>query len=258
MAPIGVFDSGIGGLSVVVELLRLRPGTAVRYVADQAHAPYGERDLETVRARAEAIAESLLDRGATTIVVACHSASGAALDHLRERLDVPVVGMEPAVKPAAAETRSGIVGVLATDATLEAHRFAAVVDRHARDVAVVARSCPGLAAAIERGDGLAVERLGGGYVADLTARGVDTIVLGCTHYGLVADRLARYAGPGVRLVDPAPAVARRTLEVAPTVDDGPLVVTTTGDPRRLRRRLGALAERHPVLADAEIEREVGT
>jgi len=209
---IGVFDSGVGGLGVLREIRSLLPGADLVYVADQAFAPYGERGLGAVRARAFAISDYLIDAGSSTVVVACNSASAAALHELRERFpSTSFVGMEPAVKPAAGVTRRGTIGVLATEATFQGELFASVVDRHGRGVSVVARACPGLAAAIEDGgdfDGL-VNR----YTEDVIGRGADTIVLGCTHYSFAADLIRAAAGPGVEVIDPAPAVARQTVRM---------------------------------------------
>jgi len=228
---IGVFDSGVGGLGVLVEIRRLLPPADLVYVADQAFAPYGERDLRVVRERAVAITQYLVDQGATTVVVACNSASAAALHELRARFPaISFVGMEPAVKPAAGATRRGTIGVLATEATFQGELFASVVDRHARGVSVVARACPGLAAAIEGGKdtGDLVRR----YTADVVDRGADTIVLGCTHYSFVADDIRRAAGDGVQVIDPASAVARQTVRVRSERDirgSGHSRYLTTGD-----------------------------
>ena len=212
IGSIGVFDSGVGGLGVLREIRSLLPGADLVYVADQAFAPYGERGLGAVRERAFAVSEYLIEDGATTVVVACNSASAAALHDLRERFpSTSFVGMEPAVKPAAGVTKRGTIGVLATEATFQGQLFASVVDRHARGVSVVARACPGLAAAIE--DGGDVDGLVGRYTGDVVRRGADTIVLGCTHYSFVADRIRAVAGADVEVIDPAPAVARQTARM---------------------------------------------
>jgi len=242
--PIGVFDSGVGGLGVLAEIRALLPHEDLVYVADQAFAPYGERDLSSVRQRAFAIVGYLIDAGATMVVVACNSASAAALRELRERFPGTVfVGMEPAVKPAVGATKHGTIGVLATDATFQGELFASVVDRHARNVAVVARACPGLAAAIE--DGTDAEGLVRQYTTDVVGRGADTIVLGCTHYSFVSDRIRAVAGEGVRVIDPAPAVARQVARLrgdGDAIRDGSTAYFTTGDANRfsdqIRRLMG--------------------
>jgi glutamate racemase len=239
---IALFDSGVGGLSVLREVRELLPSADLLYVADQAHAPYGERSLGAVRARAERIVEYARREGATTVVVACNTASAAALHHLRGRHpDLPIVGMEPAVKPAAAGTTSGIVAILATPATFQTDVVAGLRERFAAGVEVLSRPCPGLATAIEKGtvttDGVA------GHVRPLVAAGADTIVIGCTHYSFVVAEIAAAAGAGVEIIDPAPAVARQVARVAVAPEgDGSIRYVTTGDPapfaRQIRRLLG--------------------
>lgn len=251
---IGVFDSGVGGLSVLTEIRSLLPGADLVYVADQAYAPYGERGLNAVRDRAFAVSRFLIELGAGTVVVACNSASAAALHELRDRFPGTVfVGMEPAVKPAAGTTRRGTIGVLATEATFQGELFASVVDRHARDVAVVARACPGLALAIEEGrdcDGL-IER----YTSDVLARGADTIVLGCTHYSFVADKIAAVGDGSLTVIDPAPAVARQVARVQPGDGRAGLGTTafhTTGDAGQLVEQIRRLLGEPAVATRAEI------
>jgi glutamate racemase len=233
MGRIGVFDSGVGGLSVLREFLKLAPLHPVIYVADQAMAPYGERSLGEVRDRAVAISSYLVGCGCDVVVVACNSASAAALHHLREVFpDIRFVGMEPAVKPAATQSRTGVIGVLATDATFQGELYASVLDRHANGATIIDKACPGLAGAIEH---LGVEAdetraLVSRYVTPLREAGVDTLVLGCTHYPFVLDAIAAAAGPDVTVVDPAPAVARQMLRMAgETVPGGSLEFLTTGD-----------------------------
>ena len=152
-APVGVFDSGVGGLSVLAEITRLLPGESLLYVADCGHIPYGEKSPEFIRQRCRAVAEFFQEQGAKAVVLACYTATVAAAADLRERFPQwPLVGMEPAVKPAAAATRSGVVGVLATTGTLQSAKFAALLDRFATDVRVVTQPCPGLVELIESGD----------------------------------------------------------------------------------------------------------
>jgi len=239
---IGVFDSGVGGLGVLREIRSLLPSMPLVYVADQAFSPYGERGLDAVRERAFAVSDYLIGEGATTVVVACNSASAAALHELRDRHPtVSFVGMEPAVKPAAGATRHGTIGVLATEATFQGELFASVVDRHARGVSVVARACPGLAAAIESGDD--VNDLVRRYTTDVVGRGADTIVLGCTHYSFVADQIRAAAGVDVEVIDPAPAVARQAVRVHTGEDgygSGATHYLTTGDPERFAAQVARL------------------
>lgn len=213
---IGVFDSGVGGLSVLRAICARLPGQPVVFLADQAHVPYGSRSLEEVRAFSVAITRFLLNQGASCIVVACNTASAAALHHLRaEFADIPFVGMEPAVKPAAETTHSGVVGVLATPATFQGALYASVVERFANGVTVLQDTCPGLVAQIEAGDldGPRTRAILDRALEPMLAQGMDTIVLGCTHYPFVIPLIQQIAGPGVRVIDPAPAVARQTERV---------------------------------------------
>ncbi|MFN8595381.1 MAG: glutamate racemase [Anaerolineae bacterium] len=213
--PIGIFDSGIGGLSVWREIARQLPHEDTLYFADQIHIPYGPRSLTQIRSFSEAITRFLIERGAKLIVVACNAASAAALKHLRVTFpDIPFVGMEPAVKPAAEQTHTGVVGVLATPATFQGELFASVVERFANGVQLVKEVCPGLVQQIEAGrlntpDTLAMlDR----FLAPIRAGGADTIVLACTHYPFVIDAI-RSLSPDVNVIDPAPAIARQVNRV---------------------------------------------
>ncbi|MGQ9683655.1 MAG: glutamate racemase [Anaerolineae bacterium] len=214
---IGLFDSGVGGLTVLREVLRQAPEADTIYLADDAHCPYGPRPISEIRAISVEISRYLLARGARCIVLACNTASAAALQHLRERFaGTPFVGMVPAVKPAAALTRSGVVGVLATPATLGGQLLAEVVERHAEGVRVLSQACPGLVEAIEAGEleCESTDRLLERYLQPLLDQGADTLVLGCTHYPFLAPAIQRLAGPNVRLLDPSEAVARQVCRVA--------------------------------------------
>ena len=256
---IGVFDSGVGGLGVLGKIRSLLPNTPLIYVADQAFAPYGERGLGAVRERAFAVSGYLIGEGATTVVVACNSASAAALHELRDRHPtISFVGMEPAVKPAAGATKRGTIGVLATEATFQGELFSSVVDRHARDVSVVARACPGLAAAIEAGDN--VNDLVRRYTTDVVGRGADTIVLGCTHYSFVADQIRSAAGADVEVIDPAPAVARQAARVHTGENDRSVGTTrylTTRDPERFATQITRLTGERADVRSIEIPDPVG-
>lgn len=250
--PIGVFDSGVGGLTVLRELRTLLPGESYLYLADQAWVPYGERTLQEVRERSIRVVEALLSRGAELVVVACNSASAAALHPLRARFPgTRFVGMEPAVKPAAASTSRGVVGVLATDATFQGELYASVVDRHAGGVRIVEQAGAGLVDLVERGEveGPEVRRLLTAYLAPMQREGIDTLVLGCTHYPFLIPEIARILGDGVRLVDPAPAVARQVARVrgrsGPRGDGGTVTYLTTGDPAAFAARLRDLVGGDP-------------
>jgi glutamate racemase len=239
--PIGIFDSGVGGLSVAREIRRALPGEDLLYVADTAYCPYGDRPLEEVRRRALAVGGYVEGSGARLVVAACNTASGAALEQLRQTLTVPVVGLEPAVKTGVALSRNGRVGVMATAGTLASARFARLVRDHARGAEVLAQACPGLADLIEDGhlDGSVLVARLDELTQPMRRAGVDTVVLGCTHYAFVSEPLGRLLGPGVQLVDSAPAIARRTEHLlrdnglSRGGSPGTLTVRTTGDPRNV-------------------------
>jgi glutamate racemase len=207
---IGVFDSGVGGLTVLAEIRRALPAEALCYVADSGHAPYGERAPAQVRDRAEAITEFLIDQGSKAIVVACNTATGVAAAQLRARYPLPIIAMEPAVKPAAACTKSGVIGVLATSGTLKSEKFEALRGRFHGPVQVLTQPCPGLVELIEAGDfeAAALRDLLADLILPLLARGADTLVLGCTHYPLVRGLIQDIAGPAVQITDAGAAVAR--------------------------------------------------
>ena len=208
--PIGVFDSGVGGISVLRDIRRLLPGEDLFYVADSAHAPYGDKTREEIEARSVAITEFLLGHRAKAIVLACNTATGAAVEALRARFSVPVVAMEPAVKPAAASTKTGVVGVMATNGTLGSRSFARLHERFGSEVNILVQPCPGLVERVEAGDlsGGETRALVEKYLFPLLAQQVDTLVLGCTHYPFLAPLIQEIAGPAVSLIDPSPAVAR--------------------------------------------------
>lgn len=211
MPRIGIFDSGIGGMSVLMDLRRLIPAADFVYYADNANCPYGKRSPEWIRERAEQISRELISEGCELIVVACNTATAAAIAYLRERFNIPFVGMEPAVKPAAALTRSGVIGVLATAGTLSARKYNDVKDRFAEGVKVVEHVGEGFVELVERGElsGERAEALVRASLQPLLDAGADTVVLGCTHYPFLLPLMRRIAD--VHYVNPAPAVARRTL-----------------------------------------------
>jgi glutamate racemase len=242
--PLGVFDSGVGGLSVVREIRRLSPHEDVVYVGDTANVPYGGRDPGEIRAFSVAITRFLVrEAQCRAVVVACNTVTSAAVEALRAAFPVPIVGMEPGVKPAAAATHSGRVGVLATQRTLAGDRFAQLVERHADGVEVITQPCPGLVERIEAGDweGEKTRALVEGYVAPLLAGGVDTLVLGCTHYPFLLPVIRDVAGPGVQVIDTGPAVARQVARVAPSEarGQGGVHCFTTDDPARSARAVYA-------------------
>ncbi|HOG46519.1 MAG TPA: glutamate racemase [Anaerolineae bacterium] len=252
---IGLFDSGVGGLTVLREVMRQLPRWDTIYLADSANCPYGARPAEEIRRLSEGISRCLIERGARAIVVACNTASAVALRGLRECFPgVPFVGMVPAIKPAAALTKSGAVGVLATPPTLHGRLLGDAVERYAGGVRVLSQACPGLVERIEEGDldGPATEALVRRCLEPLLGQGVDVIALGCTHYPFVAPLIQRLAGPEVRLLDPSEAVARQVARVLPEQGSGSgrHVFLTSGEPealaRAVRRLLGLAVQPEPV------------
>ncbi len=245
--PIGVFDSGVGGLSVLRAICEVRPTQALIYLADQAHVPYGTRSLEEVRQFSTEITRFLIDQGAKLIVVACNTASVAALKSLREEFpDMPFVGMEPAVKPAAEQTHSHVVGVLATYATFQGAMYASVVERFAQGVTILQDHCPGLVAEIEKGNltGKKTEGILRQALEPMLQKGVDTVVMGCTHYPFVIPLIRKITGPEVKVIDPAPAIARqvqRLLEshnlVSPNLSENRIRFLTSGDSTQFSQSL---------------------
>jgi glutamate racemase len=213
--PVGVFDSGVGGLSVLREIARQMPHEDILYFADSAHCPYGLHPIAEVRALSTAATEFLVKQGAKLVVVACNTASAAALHHLRADFDVPIVGMEPAVKPAAERTSVQKIGVLATQVTFQGELFARLMERFAVGIDVYTQVCPGLVERIEAGqvNDPQTESLLRRCLIPMLDAGVDALVLGCTHYPFVRDIIERVVGPGVEVIDPAPAVARQTARV---------------------------------------------
>ncbi|TAK74975.1 MAG: glutamate racemase [Dehalococcoidia bacterium] len=211
----GIFDSGVGGLTVADALHRLAPALPISYLADTAFFPYGNRSAEEVSDRAVVLARMLVDGGATVIVVACNTASSAALERLRAEFTVPVVGMEPPVKPAVERSRSRTVAVLATTGTVSGARLARLTERHSGDATVTTIAMPGLADLVEAGE-IASERVRGMLSDALrgpVAGGVDEVALGCTHYGFLRPALVSLLPAGVEVIDAAEPVARRVLAV---------------------------------------------
>jgi len=251
--------SGVGGLSVCRQIARQLPHEDTIYFADQHHVPYGPRRQDEIRAFCDGIARFLLGRGCKAIVVACNTASAAALKHLRETFPAyPIIGMEPAVKPAAAATRTGVVGVLATPATFQGRLFQATAGRHATNVKLVNQVCDGLAELVESGelDGARTEQMLRGFLAPVLEANADTIVLACTHYPFVIEPIRRIVGEAVTVIDPAPAIARHLGDVldhrglaAHRGRTGEHLFYTSGEVRRFARLAARL-----VAAGASIRR----
>ena len=250
-APIGLFDSGVGGLSIWRQVVHALPSESLFYVADQANVPYGHRSADEIQANSLGIADYLVAQGCKAIVVACNTASAVALEPLRQRFpQMPILGLEPAVKPAVQLTRSGVVGVMATPATFQGQLYRATVGRYATAVQVVEQVCVGLAELVEQGDleGPDCDARLMGYLQPMLDAGADTIVLGCTHYPFVIESIRRLVGPAMAVLDPAPAVARHLADVLrqagllATDSAGALAprFATTADPLAFNRALSRL------------------
>ncbi len=247
--PVGVFDSGLGGLSVLREIHQLLPAESLIYVADSAYVPYGEKTAAQIVERSIRISEFLLDQGVKALVVACNTATAAAIQLLRERWPgLIIVGMEPAVKPAAEHSAHGRIGVLATTGTLRSAKFAALLERYSSQVQVLTQPCPGLVERIEAGelDSPATRELLAGYVRPLLEAGCDSLILGCTHYPFIKPLLRGMVGEDVAIIDTGAAVARRLQQLlgdsgllAPAPHREP-VFYTTGQVAAMQQALPAL------------------
>lgn len=248
---IGIFDSGVGGLSVLHHIRAALPAANLIYVADSGHVPYGDKSPGYIEARSMALTRFLVSQGAEAIVIACNTATAAAAAPLRASFaTLPIVAMEPAVKPAVAATRSGVIGVLATVGTLESARFAALLGKFANGVKVVTQGCPGLVEVVERGDLHSTEarHLVERYTAPLLRQNADTLILGCTHYPFLAPLIRDVVGDQIALVDTGAAVARELkrrvdAELPPCSDSkatGSATFYTSGDEEHASRIMSAL------------------
>ena len=250
ISPIGIFDSGVGGLSVLRAIHAQMPNENILYFGDQGHIPYGPRPMEQIRDFSEAITNFLLEQNAKIIVVACNTASAAALKYLREKFpDVKFVGMEPAVKPAAERTKTGRVGVLATPATFQGALYASVVERFANGVELYQNTCNGLVQQIEQGNlnGDETRKILEDALHPMIEKNIDTVVLGCTHYPFVIPLIKEIVGGNVRVIDPAPSVAKqaqRLLEAGGMLNEfnsmGKINLFTSGNPEVLKSQLPLL------------------
>ena len=253
---IGVFDSGVGGLSVLRHIRAQLPSLPLLYVADSGHVPYGDKTQDYIRERSLVLTEFLIRHGAAAVVIACNTATAAAAAPLRARFTLPIIAMEPAVKPAVSATRSGVVGVLATVGTLESARFAALLEQYAGEVEIVTQACPGLVEQVEAGelDTAATRALVARYTQPLLERGADTLVLGCTHFPFLKPAIAAAVGPNVVLIDTGEAVARQLVRRLPSAlataerADPEERFWTTGDPSAARRIIAALWGRAATVA----------
>lgn len=209
--PIGIFDSGVGGISVLKHIHALLPHEDLVYLADSQYAPYGNKTAQEITQRCLILSDDLLQKNVKAIVVACNTATAAVIDQLRETFDIPIIGMEPAVKPAAEASKNGVIGVLATVGTLKSAQFAALLESYGRNVKVVTQACVGLVECIERGelDTPETKALIRQYTSPLLAEGADTIVLGCTHYPFLRPLVKEIVGTDVAIIDTGAAVARQ-------------------------------------------------
>lgn len=251
---IGVFDSGVGGLGVLHEMLALFDDETVVYVADRANSPYGTRSMSEVQRLSHQIAAQLIRDGASTIVVACNTASAGALASLRAAFpETSFVGMEPAVKPAAEATHAGVIGVLATEVTFQGELFSSLVDQYASDLRILTRAAPEWVKLVEQGQvaGPQVESAVRRHIEPLLEQQADTLVLGCTHFPFLTAVINSVAGPDVAIIDPAPAVARQADRVHSRRSGRPgLQARVTGDIAEfisLSRSLSAIHFRDGVL-----------
>ena len=250
---IGIFDSGSGGLSVLREIIKILPEEKYAYYADNAFCPYGEKTPEFIRERGRAITDFLLEKGADIIVVACNTATAAAISSLRNEYPVKFIGMEPAVKPAALSSATGVIGVLATAGTLKGSKYLTTKGLYEDDVKIVERVGKGFVELVERGilEGPEAEATVRESLVPLLEAGADRIVLGCTHYPFLINVIRKLAWPGVKIIDPAPAVARHLTEVMVTEglirkDGGPVLpdigIYASGDDSSARRLLSLIFE----------------
>jgi glutamate racemase len=261
-APIGVFDSGVGGLSVLREIRRELPNESVIYVADSGHAPYGDRAEDYIRDRADVVVDFLVAEGAKAVVVACNTVTGVAVDGLRRRVALPIVAIEPAVKPAVTSTKTGVVGVLATTVTLASPNVVRLLATYGAGARVVSQPCPGLVELVERGEltSAAARAAVARFVRPVVDQGADILVLGCTHYAFLESLIREVAGPTVAVVNPAPAVARqlgrRLIDAARLADRGHEPTerfVCTGDSRQVGQVVSALWGRQVQIESLQIQ-----
>ena len=237
---IGVFDSGIGGLTILAAIHRQLPRESLLYFADQAYSPYGNLSTERLHARSEFIINNLIERGADLVVIACNTATAATIDAMRQRFAIPIVGVEPGIKPAALRSQSRRIGILATANTVASDRYAELMRRFVPEVEIFSQPCVGLADAIEH-NRPEKSALLARYVAPLLAAEIDHLVLGCTHYPLLIDALTELLGEQVGIIDTSDAVAQEAVRRLPTSthQSQPLQLLTSGPDAALTTALHA-------------------
>lgn len=246
-APIGVYDSGVGGLSVLQALRAQLPAESFIYVADSGNAPYGDRSEAFIQARAIAVGEFFARQNAKALVIACNTASVMAAQRLREQYSMPIVALEPAIKPAAQTTKSKVVLVLATTNTINSRSVATLCRSYATDINIILQPCPGLADQVERGElqTQITNQLLEIYLQPGLAAGADTIVLGCTHYAFLHQQISAIAGPAVQIMEPSAAIARQVARViapSPMPVAAPTRFYSSGDPGLMSSFLRVVGE----------------
>lgn len=250
-APVGIFDSGVGGLSVLREIRASMPGESIDYVADSANAPWGDKPPGFVRDRALFISRFLLEQGVKAVVIGSNTGTAGSAEALRSVLTIPVVGIEPGIKPAVAASRSRVIGAIVPAAVSESDRLASLLDRFSGDVKVIVQPVPGLVEHVEQADldSPELRRMVEGYVRPMLDAGADAIVLGSTHYVFLKPVVAEIAGPEVTLIETGAAVARQLARVLDERglrahgDSGVERFWTSGDPSESRRVISALLGR---------------
>lgn len=243
-----MLDSGVGGLSVLREIHTLLPGHSIHYVGDTAWCPYGSKSFEEIIARTSRLCDELISRGAAIVVLACNSATIAAIESLRAQYPIPFIGMEPGVKPAAALTKSNIIGVLATEVSLRGDKFHRLVSTHAQDLRVITQPCPRFVELVEAGilEGPEVESAINEYARPLVEAGADVLILGCSHYPFLKPALQKVLPGHVRFIDTGDAIARRVQSHSLSEDSRPTIqIQTTGNPGTFNRLLPLLAPNLP-------------
>lgn len=224
-SPIGVMDSGVGGISALKHIQHILPHEQITYVADSLYAPYGNKTPEEITKRCFSIADFLVEQGVKAIVVACNTATAASIQQMRAKYTLPIIGMEPAVKPAALASKNGVIGVLATVGTIKSAQYAALLEHYGAGVTVLAQGCEGLVECVESGalTDDATRRLLKQYIAPLLAGGADTIVLGCTHYPFLRPLIAEIVDPKIAVIDTGKAVSaqlqKKLMEANLLADD---------------------------------------
>ncbi|MBO7248728.1 MAG: glutamate racemase [Bacteroidales bacterium] len=254
---IGVFDSGVGGLSVFRELYALMPEQDYVYLSDAAHCPYGNKPVEYIIERAEAITRFLIDKGAEVVVIACNTATAAAVKYLREKYPIPFVGMEPAIKPAALTSKTGVVGVLATANTFKGSLYHNTLEKFASDVTVIEKVGEGLVEFVESGqtEGPEVEKVLHKYIDPMLEADADAVVLGCTHYPFLESTIRKIAGDQVNIINPAPAIALQTQRILDALEgrkstSSKSLFYSTGDTTIMRSLVAQIA---PSVTDEAFE-----